>query len=339
MRNRLRCIHGSAFGDLAMALPGTRTVEPCLPAGTRVSFRSADGLTLHGSMIVPDAATCGVVLVHGGGVTREEGGFYTRLAAGLADAGLASLRFDLRAHGQSQGLPEDLTLCGAANDVAAAAEFLAQQLGADSVSLMAASFGGGLAVLHAARHPKGVDRLALINPLLHYQRRFIDQNPQRWCHGHLTDNAAAALARDGSLPHSATIRHGRDLPPTPCSWCCCAASIRSNIRSTSASPHSAYASRSRSPAGLDPALHDRIHVQVAMRVGRFDEAAGYVKEAVEALLSGAQRIQARRDELGRLPEHARVRLGHPRLGRSRGRGEGLSALVSGQHDAQGQLEG
>jgi hypothetical protein len=86
-------------------------------------------------MLVPDAATCGVVLVHGGGATRQEGGFYPRLAAGLADAGLASVRFDLRGHGDSDGRPEELTLSGGANDVRAAAEFLAGELGAGPVSL------------------------------------------------------------------------------------------------------------------------------------------------------------------------------------------------------------
>jgi pimeloyl-ACP methyl ester carboxylesterase len=83
------------------------------------------------------------------------------------------LRFDLRAHGKSEGRPEELTLCGGANDVRAASEFLANELGVGSVALIAASFGGGLAVLHAARHPAAVERLALINPLLHYERRFV----------------------------------------------------------------------------------------------------------------------------------------------------------------------
>lgn len=43
-------------------------------------------------------------------MTREEGGFFTRLAAGLGDFGLASLRFDLRGHGESEGRQEELTL-------------------------------------------------------------------------------------------------------------------------------------------------------------------------------------------------------------------------------------
>jgi alpha-beta hydrolase superfamily lysophospholipase len=61
-----------------------------------------------------------VVLVHGGGVTREEGGFFTRLAVGLGEAGVASLRFDLRGHGESEGRQEELTLATILNDIGAA---------------------------------------------------------------------------------------------------------------------------------------------------------------------------------------------------------------------------
>lgn len=43
-------------------------------------------------------------------MTREEGGFFTRLAAGLAASGVTSLRFDLRAHGTSGGRESELTI-------------------------------------------------------------------------------------------------------------------------------------------------------------------------------------------------------------------------------------
>lgn len=64
-----------------------------------VRFRCLDGLDLVGDLTVPDGSpTIGVVQVHGRGVTRHEAGFFDRMAAGLADAGMAALRFDVRGH-------------------------------------------------------------------------------------------------------------------------------------------------------------------------------------------------------------------------------------------------
>jgi uncharacterized protein len=49
------------------------------------TVRTPDGLHLSGTLVLPDSVRQMAVLVHGGGVTRQEGGFFTRLAAGLAD--------------------------------------------------------------------------------------------------------------------------------------------------------------------------------------------------------------------------------------------------------------
>jgi alpha/beta superfamily hydrolase len=84
--------------------------------------------------------------VHGGGVTREEGGFFTRLAVGLAEAGIASLRFNLRGHGESEGRQEDLTIAGILGDVRAAIAFVRSQSGADRVALLGASSAAASAV-------------------------------------------------------------------------------------------------------------------------------------------------------------------------------------------------
>ncbi|GAB3901252.1 hypothetical protein ACFQ1S_06910 [Kibdelosporangium lantanae] len=59
---------------------------------TETSFRTLDGLQLVGTYTAPnEPARHSVVMVHGGGVTREEGGFFTRLAIGLDEAGVAAL--------------------------------------------------------------------------------------------------------------------------------------------------------------------------------------------------------------------------------------------------------
>ena len=79
-----------------------RIVAPVTDRQTRI--RTPDGLYLSGSLFTVDGARRAAVLVHGGGVTREEGGFFTRLAIGLGDAGMASLRFDLRATAIARGV-------------------------------------------------------------------------------------------------------------------------------------------------------------------------------------------------------------------------------------------
>ncbi|MEU8346639.1 alpha/beta fold hydrolase [Spirillospora sp. NPDC048832] len=176
-----------------------------------ITFRSLDGLRLVGTLVEPDSAQgAATVLVHGGGVTREEGGFFARLASGLAVGGLPSLRFDLRAHGQSEGEMQTLTLSGVVNDIRAAVEEAQKVNIAESVNVLAASFSGGLAALFAARHPAMVNRLVLINPLLHHKRRLIDEKPY-WHDDHLDDDAAEQLAGQGVLAHSPTFKLGRPL--------------------------------------------------------------------------------------------------------------------------------
>jgi len=175
-------------------------------------FRSLDGLRLLGTLIAAPVAADGnaAVLVHGGGVTRDEGGFFTRLAAGLGQAGIASLRFDLRGHGQSEGRQEDLTLAGIVNDIHAAAAHLRSVTGCGPVNLIGTSFGGGISAYFAARHPEQVRRLVLLNPLVNYKKRFIDDKPY-WTDDRLDDDAARDLTTQGFLPHSPTFKLGRPL--------------------------------------------------------------------------------------------------------------------------------
>ncbi|MFD9418186.1 alpha/beta hydrolase [Streptomyces goshikiensis] len=145
-----------------------------------VRFRSLDGTALVGTVTaVPEVPAVGaVVLVHGAGVTREEGGFFARLAAGLAASGMQVLRFDLRAHGASGGLAEAITIAGVANDIRAACDHLRQLVGFDGpLHVVAASFSGGAAALHAAYRPGDVDRLVLLNPRLDYRDRYVDSRP------------------------------------------------------------------------------------------------------------------------------------------------------------------
>ncbi|TVL87937.1 alpha/beta hydrolase [Streptomyces sp. SAJ15] len=154
----------------------------------------------------------GVVLVHGGGVTREEGGFFRRLARGIAElASMGVLRFDLRGHGESEGQQEDLTLAAVTNDIRAAADEIVTRTGKPGqVHLVGASFSGGVSAMAAGAYPEVVRRLVLLNPLLDYKRRFVTEKPY-WSGDRLQHEAAHALLTDGFLPHSPTFKLGRPL--------------------------------------------------------------------------------------------------------------------------------
>jgi len=174
-------------------------------------FHSLDGLQLSGTLVRPAVSKENVaVLVHGGGVTRDEGGFFARLALGLADEGIPSLRFDFRAHGQSEGRQEDLTISGIVNDIRAATAHARELTGSGPVNLIGTSFGGGISAFFASRYPDHLQRLVLMNPLLNYKKRFIDDKPY-WSDDRIDEEAGRELATQGFLAHSPSFKLGRAL--------------------------------------------------------------------------------------------------------------------------------
>ncbi|UGT68201.1 alpha/beta hydrolase [Nocardia gipuzkoensis] len=178
---------------------------------TTTRIRTLDGLHLATTLVTPDQpAAHAVVLVHGGGVTREEGGFFTRLASGLADAGVASLRFDLRGHGDSEGRQEELTLSTILNDIRVAMAELRKWTGATEISLLGASFGGGITAYYAAKRPDEPYRLVLLNPQFDYKKRTIDTRDY-WQNDVISDERAKELNETGAVQFTPTLKHGRPL--------------------------------------------------------------------------------------------------------------------------------
>jgi alpha-beta hydrolase superfamily lysophospholipase len=181
------------------------------PRSTSVTVRTLDGLHLAGTFTVPDSAPShAALLVHGAGVTREEGGFFTRLADGLAEAGVASLRCDLPGHGTSDGRQEDLTLSSMLNVIRSGLDHLRGLAELSSVSLVAASFSGGVAAYYAAKMPAEVSRLVLFNPLIDYKKRFVDEK-RAWEGGRISEKAGRQLLEQGFVGHSPTFKLGRPM--------------------------------------------------------------------------------------------------------------------------------
>jgi pimeloyl-ACP methyl ester carboxylesterase len=175
------------------------------------TLRTLDGLHLASTLVTPGgSADRAVVLVHGGGVTREEGGFFTRLAAGLGEADVASLRFDLRGHGESEGRQEELTLAAILNDIRVALAYVREATSASRISLLGASFAGGVCAYYAARRPEEIDRLVLLNPQFDYKKRTIDSRAY-WSNDYLSDDMARQLTEQGYIQFTPTLRHGRPI--------------------------------------------------------------------------------------------------------------------------------
>lgn len=194
------------MGVKLMVLRGARVSAQSI----RTTLRTSDGLHLVGALVLPDGADQVTVLVHGGGVTREEGGFFARLASGLADAGIASLRFDVRGHGESEGRQEDLTIAGVLADIRAAIALARSRVGVDRVALLGTSFSGGICGYYASRHPAELVSLVMLNPLLNYRKRLIDDKPY-WQDGCISEEAGRELLNHGYLAHSPTFKLGRSL--------------------------------------------------------------------------------------------------------------------------------
>lgn len=131
-----------------------------------------DGQRLYGMLHTPDAPApaagwASVVMVHGfTGNRTDHHRLLTLLSRALAERGVASLRFDCRGSGDSQGDFSEMTVSREVQDVQAAAGYIRQQPGIDPerVMLLGYSMGGMVATLAAGT--VNAHRLALWAPAL-----------------------------------------------------------------------------------------------------------------------------------------------------------------------------
>lgn len=125
-------------------------------AHEEVSFQTADGLTLKGWWFPADEdRDRAAVIVHGKDQNRIEGAFSDgRTARLLLDEGYSVLLFDLRGHGESEGLRWGLGEKEAL-DVAAAVDLAADKAGVprSRVALIGESMGAGSALMALAHVP------------------------------------------------------------------------------------------------------------------------------------------------------------------------------------------
>lgn len=129
----------------------------CSPGPGLISFPTEDGGIVYADVYGSGEQV--VVLAHGGRFTKES---WTDQAEIIANAGFRVIAIDFRGRGRSRGGPgsEDSEE-GVRFDVSGAVDY-AYETGAQSVSVVGASFGGWAAALAAARNPGSIDRLVLL---------------------------------------------------------------------------------------------------------------------------------------------------------------------------------
>lgn len=111
-----------------------------------VSF-VVDRDVLRGNLIVPVSPTHMVLFLHGwGGLRNGPHNLLTQLARALARDNVASLRFDFRRRGESDGADNHTTLDAMGDDAVAAATFLRQRFPNCTMHLVGICSGGNIAI-------------------------------------------------------------------------------------------------------------------------------------------------------------------------------------------------
>jgi uncharacterized protein len=129
----------------------------------RVYFRDKEGTKLVG--LLNERSRNIVILLHGFRDSKN-GSSVKRLAEDLLEQNVSSFRFDMFAHGESEGKFEDLTVTKAVSGALSAIGML-KEMGFQKMGVMGVSFGGIVALVTAYK-TKEVKYLALKSPVSDY---------------------------------------------------------------------------------------------------------------------------------------------------------------------------
>ncbi|MEZ0540430.1 alpha/beta hydrolase [Fibrella arboris] len=99
--------------------------------------------------------------------------FYSRLAESFCEKNIATLRIDLRGHGESQASPREFTISSQITDSIVALKWLVKK-GISRVDLFGSSFGAFPCIKLASLCDGLIDKIFLLAPVLDYQKTFID---------------------------------------------------------------------------------------------------------------------------------------------------------------------
>jgi fermentation-respiration switch protein FrsA (DUF1100 family) len=114
----------------------------------------SEGLKLQGDLQRPESAPYPLVILCHGFLSHKDGSKYRQLARVLAEGGIATIRFDFRGCGQSEGSLGESTVSGRWKDLQQVIDQSGSLDGFNgSLGLLGSSLGGYVVLLEASRNP------------------------------------------------------------------------------------------------------------------------------------------------------------------------------------------
>jgi len=114
----------------------------------------SDGLAISGTLRTPEARSWPLVILCHGLLSHKNSSKYLQIAQVFAEAGIATVRFDFRGCGESEGLAAESTVSGRWRDLRQVMARAEELLGFNGrLALLGSSLGGYLALLEAGRSP------------------------------------------------------------------------------------------------------------------------------------------------------------------------------------------
>ncbi|WP_240643458.1 alpha/beta hydrolase family protein [Paracoccus siganidrum] len=160
---------------LALLVAATLAASPSRGGETDLTLDRGIAATL--SMPQGEGPFPAVLMLHGLGSTRNEiGNIHVDSAEVLAASGIASLRFDFRGFGKSDGDTGAFTLDRQNEDALIGLDALMATEGVDPerIGVMGFSFGGGAAIELAAARPDAVRSVVVWSPVGDYVADMLD---------------------------------------------------------------------------------------------------------------------------------------------------------------------
>ncbi|MCD6300840.1 MAG: alpha/beta fold hydrolase [Staphylothermus sp.] len=140
---------------------------------------------------------------------NEFRGFYSELAEKLCFRGFASLRFDFRGHGESEGYQREFSVIEQILDIKASIKEISK-IWKGPISIIATSFGAGATIIYTALYGSRINTLILISPVIDYVATFLKPTTP-WTKEEFSKERMKTLETNGYLELNGTFDIGAKL--------------------------------------------------------------------------------------------------------------------------------